>query len=73
MLDSIALGYKGSRADYPVRRKAFESKMPFSGIDWDQTTDTIDLSKSNVALDCHRFLQDLGKQLVVRLHSNKKP
>lgn len=71
--DSVAHGYKGQRANFPARRTAFETKMPFSGIKWDQSTDTIDLSESSVANDCHNLMENLTKRLVVRLHENKKP
>lgn len=71
--DSVAHGYKGSRADFPARKAAFEALMPFDGITWDQETDTIDISNACAAIRCHAFLQELGKQLVIRLHANKKP
>lgn len=71
--DSVAHKYKGGRADFLRRRHAFEAEMPFSGIIWDQTSDTIDISSSSVALHCHQLMEQLTKQLVVRLHRNQKP
>jgi len=71
--DSVAHGYKGQRASFPARRNAFEAEMPFSGIIWDQASDTIDISNSSVAYHCHQSMEQLTKQLVVRLHKNEKP
>jgi hypothetical protein len=71
--DSAAHKFKGGRADFPNRRQAFENKMPFSGIIWNQEDDTIDLSNSSVSYDCHQLMEQLTKQLVVRLHKNEKP
>jgi hypothetical protein len=70
---SVAHKYRGGRADSPRPRQAFEAQMPFSGIIWDQTTDTIDISNSSVAIDCYHLMEQLSKQLVVRLHKNQKP
>ena len=39
--DSAAHKYDGGRANFQTRRTAFESKMPFSGIVWDQRNDSI--------------------------------
>jgi hypothetical protein len=47
--------------------------MPFAGIIWDQSNDTIDISDSSVALHCHQLMEKLTKQLVERLHKNEKP
>lgn len=71
--DSVAHKYKGRRADFLQRRQAFETEMPFSGIIWDQNDNTIDISSSSVALHCHQLMEQLTKQLVVRLHKNEKP
>ena len=71
--DSVAHGYKGERANFPTRRTAFEENMPFSGIKWDQVLDTIDISNSSVALNCHQLMEQLTKKLVVRLHTSQKP
>jgi len=71
--DSVAHKYKGKRADFTQRRQAFEAEMPFSGIIWDQSNDTIDISSSSVALNCHQLMEQITKQLVVRLHMNQKP
>jgi hypothetical protein len=59
--DSAAHKYKGERADYKNRRKAFEESMPFSSIVWDKESDRINISNSSVALDCHRFMMNLRK------------
>ena len=71
--DSVAHKFNGERADFPNRRKAFEAEMPFSSVQWDQQNDTIDISDSSAALDCHSLMAELTKRLVVRFHSNKKP
>jgi hypothetical protein len=71
--DSAAHKFKGGRADFPNRRQAFENKMPFSGIIWNQADDTIDLSNSSASYNCHQLMEQLTKQLVVRLHKNEKP
>lgn len=71
--DSVAHKYKGERAAFPQRRQAFETEMPFSGVAWDRTNDTIDISNSSVAMHCHQLMELLNKQLVVRLHKNEKP
>ena len=71
--DSIAHKYKGGRADFPQRRKAFEAEMPFAGIVWNRTDDSIDISNSSVALQCFQVMEGLTKQLVVRLYQNQKP
>ena len=69
--NSVAHGYKGTRAK--SYKAEFEDAMPFSGITWDTEKDTVDLSEANVAMECHAFLEALTKQLVIRLHENKKP
>ena len=71
--DSVAHKYNGNRADFPQRRQAFESMMPFSGIVWDLQDDTIDLTNASVALDCHHYMEELTKKLVSRLYMDKKP
>lgn len=71
--DSVAHKYKGGRADFPQRRKAFEEKMPFAGIVWNTTEDIIDLSNSSIAMYCHQIMEKLNKLLVVRLYQNQKP
>lgn len=71
--DSAAHRYDGGRANFQSRRTAFETKMPFSGITWDQGTDSIDLSNSRASLDCYNFMERVTKQLIVRLHKNEKP
>ena len=71
--DSAAHKFKGGRADFPNRRQAFENKMPFSEIIWNQIDDTIDLSNSSASYNCLKLMEQLTKQLVVRLHKNEKP
>ena len=72
--DSSAHKYEGGRAKRHVGKvQAFESEMPFSNIAWNQTTDTIDLSNSNVSYEFHQFMDSLVKELVVRFHENRKP
>lgn len=70
--DSVAHKHKGGRADFPPRRKAFNALYPFSGIKWDKGSDTIDLSDSSVARDCHQFMESLTKELVVQLAKKAK-
>ncbi|MEQ1673499.1 MAG: hypothetical protein ABL865_00450, partial [Candidatus Nitrotoga sp.] len=71
--DSAAHKFKWGRADYPQRRKAFETEMPFAGIIWNQTDDTLDISSSSVAMQCLQVMENLTQQFVVRLYQNKKP
>jgi hypothetical protein len=71
--DSVAHKYKGGRADFPKRRKAFEGNMPFAGIIWNAIDDTIDLSTSSAAMHCYQIMEKLNKMLVVRLYQNQKP
>jgi len=71
--DSAAHKFKGGRADFPNRRQAFDNKMPFSNIKWNRAEDTIDLSNSSASHNCHQLMQQLTKQLVIRLHKNEKP
>lgn len=71
--DSVAHKYKGGRAKFPQRRRAFEAEMPFAGIVWDNGEDTIDLSNSSVAMYCYQVMEKLNKLLVVRLYQNQKP
>lgn len=71
--DSVAHKYKGGRADFPQRRKAFEKRMPFAGILWNASDDTIDLSNSSVAMHCYQVMERLNKLLVARLYQNQKP
>ena len=39
--DSLAHKVKGGRADYLNRRKAFEDCLPFGGIEWNKSDDTV--------------------------------
>ena len=72
--DSAAHKYKGERAKkHKSKVKAFESEMPFSNIEWDRTSDTINLSKSNVSYEFHQFMNSLIQCLLVRFHENRKP
>ena len=45
--DSVAHKFNGERADCAGRRVAFEEEYPFDGIQWDRSTDTLDLSDSH--------------------------
>lgn len=71
--DSVAHKYSRRRADFARRRKAFEVRMPFAGIAWDQAEDTIDLYNSSAAMHCYHVMERLNKFLVVRLYQNQKP
>lgn len=57
--DSAAHKYKGWRANFQRRRNAFEAQMPFSNIYWNNGTDLVDISESNVARDCYAFMLEL--------------
>lgn len=71
--DSVAHKYKGGRADFPQRRKAFEREMPFAGIVWNKSDDSIDISNASVAMQCLQVMESLNRQLVVRLYQDQKP
>lgn len=72
--DCAAHGYKGKRAKKHQKKvKAFESKMPFSGISWDKQSDTINLSESTVARDLQGYLNTLTEALLQRFYKNTKP
>ncbi len=55
----------------PAQERAFENKMPFSNIQWDETTQRINLSGSNVAYDCIQFLQVIGDKAIVELSKSE--
>ena len=71
--DSAAHKFQGQRADFKSRRTAFEALMPFDGIQWDPSTDTIDLSKSSASHGCFQMMASVTKALVSRLYQNQKP
>lgn len=70
---SFAHGFNGGRAS--KCRKEFENVMrstqPFPSLPWD--IDKIDLTKSQVAIDCQRFMNDLAKELIGRIANDKRP
>jgi hypothetical protein len=70
---SVAHGFGGKRAD--KLRVEFENVMassnPFPNLKWGD--DSIDLTKSQVAIDCHRLMEELIKQLVGRIANNIRP
>lgn len=70
---SMAHGFNGSRADRC--RSEFEeimrSPQPFPNLPW--TDDKIDLSQSQVAIDCQRFMSELSKVLLGRVANNNRP
>lgn len=71
--DSVAHKLRGGRAKHPQKRKAFEAEMPFAGIVWNQTDDTLDISDASVAMQCFETMEALTKQLMGRLYQNQKP
>ena len=71
--DSVAHKYQGGRADFIRKRTAFDAEMPFAGIVWSREDDTIDISDASVAMQCYQAMEQLTKQLVVRLHNNQRP
>jgi hypothetical protein len=71
--DSVAHKFQGHRADFKSRRTAFEALMPFDGIQWDPSADTIDLSNASVSHGCFGIMASATKALVSRLHQNQKP
>lgn len=70
---SVAHGFAVTRAD--LCRKEFEfimeSNQPFPNLPYD--SDSLDLTNSQVASDCQRFMGDLGKELIGRIANNIKP
>jgi hypothetical protein len=70
---SFAHGFNGNRAN--KCRIEFESIMssnqPFPNLPWDN--DKIDLTKSQVAIDCQRFMEDLAKELIGRIANDNRP
>ncbi|MBL4602973.1 MAG: hypothetical protein JKY84_09510 [Emcibacteraceae bacterium] len=72
---SVAHGIDGQRASNMRFRNAFEVIMngsqPFPNLPW--TNDSIDLTKSQVAIDCQRLMEDLGKKLIGRIANDNRP
>lgn len=70
---SVAHGFDGTRAN--KCRAEFEnimnSSQPFPNLPWD--TNKIDLKKSQVSIDCQRFMEDIAKELVGRIANNNRP
>ena len=68
-----AHGFGGARAD--KCRTEFEAVMnsdqPFPNLPW--SSDSIDLTKSQVAIDCMRFMEELGKEIIGRVANNNPP
>jgi hypothetical protein len=71
--DSVAHKFNGERADFAGRRVAFEEEYPFDGIQWDRSTDTLDLSDSSASYGCFQFMEQLTKKLIARLYRNERP
>ena len=71
--DSVAHKFNGGRADFSARRAAFEAMYPFDGVQWNSVEDKIDLSASSASYGCFQFMEQLTKQLIVRLHQNERP
>lgn len=70
---STAHGFDGTRA-HKCRAEfdaIMNSAQPFPNLAW--TNDTIDLSMSQVATDCHGFMSDLAKELIGRLANDNRP
>lgn len=72
---SVGHCFSGKRANR--LRTEFEAQMrcsePLSGVQWDQTKDTIDLSAGGVAISCHRFLDGLSHTIASRLLNDNRP
>lgn len=70
---SVAHGSEGQRANQ--LRVEFEQVMnsinPIANLVWD--SNSIDLTKSQVALDCHKFMEEIIKQLIGRIANDKRP
>lgn len=75
--NSAAHGPAGKRAQEGRGRSEFEDIMnssePLRGLVWDKSSDTIDLTTSQVAHDCQQMMDDLAQKLAARLANNKKP
>ena len=70
---SMAHGFEGTRARQC--RAEFESIMnsgqPFPNLPWDN--DKLDLTKSQVAIDCQRWMEDLCRKLIGRIANDNRP
>ncbi len=69
---SVAHGFEGKRAKQC--RSEFEQQMntkPFPNLEWDD--ERVDLSKSQVAIDCLTFMSDIGQKLIGRIANDNKP
>ena len=72
---SMAHAFAGTRARdlRPEFEQIMQSSNPLSGVKWDSTNDTIDLSHGGAAMQCHFFMENLTKLLLGRLANNKLP
>jgi hypothetical protein len=70
---SIAHGFEGQRAN-KLRvefNQVMNSRNPFANLQWD--TDSINLTKSQVAVECHKFMEEIIKILIGRIANDNRP